>query len=49
MSNDSDLLEHLDSQLRELREAGTFKIERELEGPQDAGVEVDGRDVIMLT
>jgi glycine C-acetyltransferase len=45
----NDLLEHLDGQLRELREAGTYKVERELEGPQDAGVEVDGRNVIMLT
>ncbi|HJR52997.1 MAG TPA: glycine C-acetyltransferase [Gemmatimonadota bacterium] len=45
----SELLSHLDSQLGELREAGTYKIERELEGPQDAGVEVEGREVIMLT
>ncbi|HYO47140.1 MAG TPA: glycine C-acetyltransferase [Gemmatimonadota bacterium] len=45
----SGLLEHLDAQLGDLREAGTYKLERELEGPQDAGVEVDGRQVIMLT
>ncbi|CAN5755490.1 glycine C-acetyltransferase [soil metagenome] len=43
------LLEHLDALLGELREAGTYKNERELEGPQDADVEVDGREVIMLT
>jgi glycine C-acetyltransferase len=45
----NDLLAHLDAQLGDLREAGTYKVERELEGPQDAGVQVDGRDVIMLT
>ncbi|MGH7566404.1 MAG: glycine C-acetyltransferase [Gemmatimonadota bacterium] len=45
----SDLLAHLDAQLGDLREAGTYKVERELEGPQDAGVQVGGRDVIMLT
>jgi glycine C-acetyltransferase len=44
-----DLLAHLDAQLNDLREAGTYKVERELQSPQDAGVEVDGRDVIMLT
>lgn len=45
----SELLDHLRDQLEQLREAGTYKIERELEGPQDAGVEVDGRQVVMLT
>src|SRR5688572_33226125 len=45
----SDLLQHLEAQLGELREAGTYKVERELEGPQDADVEVGGREVIMLT
>jgi glycine C-acetyltransferase len=43
------LLDHLDARLGELREGGTYKHERELEGPQDADVEVDGREVIMLT
>ncbi|HET6616568.1 MAG TPA: glycine C-acetyltransferase [Gemmatimonadota bacterium] len=47
MSN--DLFAHLDDQLRDLRDAGTYKVERELQGPQDAEVEVAGRDVIMLT
>ena len=47
MSN--DLFAHLDDQLRDLRDAGTYKVERELQGPQDAEVEVTGRDVIMLT
>jgi glycine C-acetyltransferase len=45
----SQLLNHLEAQLDQLREAGTYKVERELEGPQDAGVEVGGREVIMLT
>src|SRR5919106_2827371 len=45
----SELLSHLETQLDALREAGTYKVERELEGPQDAGVEVGGRNVIMLT
>jgi glycine C-acetyltransferase len=49
MSTSSGLLAHLDSQLRDLREAGTYKVEHELQGPQDVCVEVDGRDVIMLT
>ena len=47
MSN--DLFAHLDDQLRDLRDGGTYKVERELQGPQDAKVEVAGRDVIMLT
>ena len=45
----NDLFAHLDDQLRDLRDAGTYKVERELQGPQDAEVEVAGRDVIMLT
>jgi glycine C-acetyltransferase len=45
----SELLKHLQAGLDDLREAGTCKVERELEGPQDAGVEVGGRAVIMLT
>ena len=45
----SDLLNHLETQLGELRETGTYKVERELQGPQDADVVVGGREVIMLT
>jgi glycine C-acetyltransferase len=43
------LARHLEAELSGLREAGTYKVERELEGPQDAEVEVDGREVVMLT
>ena len=43
------LVAHLASGVEALREAGTLKIEHELEGPQAASVEVDGRRVIMLT
>ena len=45
----SELLKNLETQLGELREAGTYKVERELQGPQDADVVVGGREVIMLT
>src|SRR5688500_1904958 len=45
----SELLKNLETQLAELRDAGTYKMERELQGPQDAGVVVGGREVIMLT
>ena len=43
------LTRHLEAELNALREAGTFKRERELEGPQDAEVKVNGREVVMLT
>lgn len=43
------LLGHLEQDLRALEEAGTLKVEHELQGPQDATVEVDGSDVVMLT
>jgi glycine C-acetyltransferase len=43
------LLAHLEAELDALREAGTFKVERELQGPQDAIVDVEGRSVVMLT
>jgi glycine C-acetyltransferase len=43
------LARHLEAELSGLREAGTYKVERELEGPQDVEVEVDGREVVMLT
>ncbi|HUF89140.1 MAG TPA: glycine C-acetyltransferase [Gemmatimonadota bacterium] len=48
-NNTAGLLEHLEAELTALREAGTFKVERELQGPQDAEVEVEGREVVMLT
>jgi glycine C-acetyltransferase len=46
---DGKLLEHLEEELRALREAGTYKVEHELQGPQDNRVAVDGRSVVMLT
>jgi glycine C-acetyltransferase len=43
------LAAHLASELEQLRAKGTLKTERILEGPQDARVRVDGRDIVMLT
>jgi len=48
-SKTAGLLEHLEAELAALRQAGTYKVERELQGPQDAEVEVEGREVVMLT
>jgi glycine C-acetyltransferase len=48
-TKDGKLVEHLEEELRALREAGTYKVEHELQGPQDDAVTVDGRPVIMLT
>ncbi len=48
--SDNTLIEHLERELEALREAGTYKTEHELESPQDAVVDVDGMDdVVMLT
>ena len=44
-----ELVAALEGELQALREAGTYKVERELQGPQGAEVEVDGREVVMLT
>ena len=43
------LTRHLEAELSALREAGTFKLERVLQGPQDTEVEVNGHEVVMLT
>ncbi|MGH7544250.1 MAG: glycine C-acetyltransferase [Gemmatimonadota bacterium] len=43
------LIDGLEQELDDLREAGTYKIEHELEGPQGPRVTVDGRPVVMLT
>lgn len=43
------LIGHLEEELRALREAGTFKVEHVLQGPQAERVTVDGRPVVMLT
>lgn len=47
--SDGKLLTHLEAELSALREAGTYKVEHPLDGPQRADVSVEGRDVIMLT
>lgn len=47
--NGGKLIAHLEEELRALREAGTYKVEHELQGPQADRVAVDGRPVIMLT
>jgi glycine C-acetyltransferase len=43
------LIDELERELDALREAGTYKFEHELEGPQGPKVTVDGRSVVMLT
>lgn len=43
------LLDDLERELAALVEAGTYKTEQELEGPQGARVRVEGRSVVMLT
>ena len=43
------MIDGLERELDDLREAGTYKVEHELEGPQGPRVTVDGRPVVMLT
>ncbi|HET6340658.1 MAG TPA: glycine C-acetyltransferase [Gemmatimonadota bacterium] len=43
------LVDGLEQELDDLREAGTYKVEHELEGPQGPRVTVEGRSVVMLT
>ena len=45
----ADFFAHLQSELDNLAQAKTLKVERVLESPQDAHVRVDGKDVLMLT
>ncbi len=40
--------EHLESTINEIREAGLFKSERIIEGPQDAHIDVNGREVLNM-
>lgn len=40
--------EHLESTLNEIREAGLYKHERVIDGPQDAHIEVNGREVLNM-
>ena len=44
--SDTHLLQVLRSQLDDLRGRGLYKNERQLEGPQDAAIQVGGREVI---
>jgi glycine C-acetyltransferase len=40
--------QHLEGTLEEIREAGLFKNERVIEGPQDAHIDVNGREVLNM-
>lgn len=40
--------EHLEATLNEIKEAGLYKNERVIEGPQDAHIEVNGREVLNM-
>ncbi len=40
--------EHLENTLNEIREAGLYKNERVIEGPQDAHIDVNGREVLNM-
>ncbi|MDM7921424.1 MAG: glycine C-acetyltransferase [Pyrinomonadaceae bacterium] len=40
--------QHLENTLNEIREAGLFKNERIIEGPQDAHIDVNGREVLNM-
>jgi glycine C-acetyltransferase len=40
--------EHLENTINEIREAGLYKSERVIEGPQDARIEVNGREVLNM-
>ncbi|MCV5990115.1 aminotransferase class I/II-fold pyridoxal phosphate-dependent enzyme, partial [Escherichia coli] len=39
---------HLENTIKEIRQAGLYKSERVLEGPQDAHIEVNGREVLNM-
>lgn len=45
----TSLVDYCASEIATLKETGTYKLERVLEGPTGARVRVDGRDVLMLT
>ena len=40
--------EHLEDTLNDIREAGLFKNERVIDGPQEARIEVGGREVLNM-
>ena len=44
----SNFKEHLQSTIRDIREAGLYKSERVIDGPQDARIEVGGSTVLNM-
>src|SRR5688500_20365845 len=40
--------QHIEQTLNEIREGGLYKSEREIEGPQEARIEVNGREVLNM-
>src|SRR5687767_12033751 len=44
----SSFKQHLENTLDEIRDAGLFKNERVIEGPQDAHIDVNGREVLNM-
>jgi glycine C-acetyltransferase len=44
----TDIQKHLHTTLQEIRDAGLYKSERVIEGPQDAHIDVNGREVLNM-
>lgn len=44
----SNFKQHLESTINDIREAGLYKNERIIEGPQDAHIDVNGREVLNM-
>ncbi|MBL8183258.1 MAG: aminotransferase class I/II-fold pyridoxal phosphate-dependent enzyme, partial [Blastocatellia bacterium] len=44
----SNFKEHLQSTINDIREAGLYKNERVIDGPQDAHIDVNGREVLNM-
>lgn len=44
----SKIRQHLEQTIQEIREAGLYKSERVIEGPQDARIDVGGREVLNM-
>lgn len=44
----SEIREHLEETLNDIRDAGLYKSERIIEGPQDARIDVGGREVLNM-
>src|SRR5688572_24013674 len=45
---DEQFRQHLENTINDIREAGLYKNERVIEGPQDARIEVNGREVLNM-